>query len=275
MVKDVYNGRKRETVITLVQSTVVISPAVAPVLGAFMLTYTSWQGLFWMLSLIGVVSLVGCLLLEETICHRHAGTVMQSMRQLGTTLKNPGFAALLVTFSMVSTASLAFISTSSYIYENRFGLSPQSYSFYFAINAIGLILGPLLYLRLSRRFSRKAIIVPCFAAMIIGGVLVCLFGSIGPLFFALTLLPASLMGSCVRPAGICYMLEQQKEHSGAASSLINCFSLVFGSVGMFIASLDEANLALIGVINIAVGVFCLMGWTVIGKRNLIKSAVVD
>ncbi|MFA5237980.1 MAG: MFS transporter, partial [Methanoregula sp.] len=36
MVKDVYNGRKRESVLAIVQSMVVISPAVAPVLGAFM-----------------------------------------------------------------------------------------------------------------------------------------------------------------------------------------------------------------------------------------------
>jgi DHA1 family bicyclomycin/chloramphenicol resistance-like MFS transporter len=46
MVKDVYDGRKREFVIALVQSMVVISPAIAPVLGAFMLLYTSWQGIF-------------------------------------------------------------------------------------------------------------------------------------------------------------------------------------------------------------------------------------
>ncbi|MCC7556195.1 MAG: MFS transporter, partial [Methanoculleus marisnigri] len=39
MVKDVYDGRKRESVLALVQSMVVVSPAVAPVLGAFMLPY--------------------------------------------------------------------------------------------------------------------------------------------------------------------------------------------------------------------------------------------
>jgi DHA1 family bicyclomycin/chloramphenicol resistance-like MFS transporter len=270
MVKDVYDGRKRESVIALVQSMVVISPAIAPVLGAFMLLYTSWQGIFWILALIGVISMVGCLLLEETITCRHTGTMMQSMRRLGMVLKNPGFTALLINFSLVSTASLAFISTSSYIYENRFHLSPQLYSLYFAINAIGLILGPMLYLRLSRRFSRKSIIAPCFAIMIVGGVLVCLFGSLGPLSFALALLPASMMGSCVRPAGTCYMLEQQKENTGAVSSLINCFSLVFATVGMLLASLDESNLVLIGAINIAVGFACLICWILISKRNLIK-----
>ena len=82
MVKDVYEGRRRESVLALVQSMVVISPAVAPVLGAFMLPYTSWRGLFAALALIGVVSM--------------AGTVTQSLRRLGVVLRNPGFTSLLV-----------------------------------------------------------------------------------------------------------------------------------------------------------------------------------
>ncbi len=154
MVKDAYDGRKRESVLALVQSMVVISPAVAPPVlgGAFMLPYTSWRGLFVALALIGVVSFVGGLLLEETIPARYNGTVGgQSVRRLGgAVLKNPGFASLLIVFSLVSTASLAFVSASSYIYqEGGFGLSEQSYSFYFALNAAGLIAGPFLYLWLS------------------------------------------------------------------------------------------------------------------------------
>jgi DHA1 family bicyclomycin/chloramphenicol resistance-like MFS transporter len=270
MVKDVYSGRKRESVLSLVQSMVVISPAVAPVLGAFMLPYTSWQGLFWALALIGVASLAGCLMMDETITRRHTGTVAESMRRLGTVLKNPRFLALLVIFSLVSTATLAFISSSSYIYQRGFGLSAQLYSFYFAINAVGLIMGPIVYLSLSKRFSRSHITAVCFAFMIVGGALVCLIGNVGPLVFTLALFPASMMGSCARPPGVCYMLEQQKEYTGAASALINCFSLVFASGGMILASIDETNLLLLGAINMGVGFVCLLSWLWIGKRNLIK-----
>ena len=189
MVKDVYDGRKRESVLAIVQSMVVISPAVAPVLGAFMLPYTSWRGLFVVLAFIGVVSMVGGLLLQETIPSRYAGTMKQSVRRLGTVLKNPGFASLLIVFSLVSTASLAFVSASSYIYQEGFGLSEQGYSFYFALNAIALIAGPFLYLWLSRHTSRRTIVASGFAVMVAGGVLVCLFGSLGPLVFALALFP--------------------------------------------------------------------------------------
>jgi DHA1 family bicyclomycin/chloramphenicol resistance-like MFS transporter len=270
MVKDVYSGRKREAVLSLVQSMVVISPAVAPVLGAFMLPYTSWQGLFWALALIGVASLAGCFMMEETILQRHTGTVLGSMRRLGTVLKNPSFLVLLLIFSLVSTATLAFISSSSYIYQRGFGLSAQWYSFYFAINAVGLIMGPMLYLWLSKSFSRKLIVMLCFVSMIAGGALVCLVGNFGPLVFTFALLPASMMASCARPPGVCYMLEQQKEYTGAASALINSFSLLFASGGMILASMDETNLALIGAINMGVGFVCFLSWFWVSRHNLIK-----
>ncbi len=271
MVKDVYDGRKRESVLALVQSMVVVSPAAAPVLGAFMLPYTSWRGLFVALALIGIVSMAGALLLRETIPSRYAGTPAQSVRRLGAVLKNPGFASLLVVFSLVSTASLAFVSASSYIYQEGFGLSEQWYSFYFALNAVGLIAGPFLYLWLSRHASRRSIVGAGFAVMIGAGALVCLFGNMGPLFFALALFPASLMGSSVRPAGAFLMLDQQREDTGSASALINCSSLVFGSAGMVLVFLAGESLVFgLGAINAAVGAVCLAGWAVIGRRGLVR-----
>jgi len=271
MVKDVYDGRKRESVLALVQSMVVVSPAVAPVLGAFMLPYTSWRGLFVALALIGVVSMAGGLLLRETIPSRSTGTMAQSVRRLGAVLNNPGFASLLIVFSLVSTASLAFVSASSYIYQGGFGLSEQWYSFYFALNAVGLITGPFLYLWLSRHASRRSIVASGFVVMIGAGALVCLFGGQGPLAFALALFPASLMGSAVRPAGAFLMLDQQREDTGSASALINCAGLVFGSAGMVLVFLFGNSLVFgLGVINVAAGVACLLGWAAIGKRGLVK-----
>lgn len=271
MVKDAYEGRKQESVLAIVQSMVVISPAVAPVLGAFMIPYTSWRGLFWTLGLIGLASLIGGLLFEETIPSRYTGTMRQSFGRLGTVLKNPGFASLLIVFSLVSTASLAFIASSSYIYEDAFGLSEQWYSFYFAFNAIALIAGPFLYLKLSGQISRRSIITASFVVMIAGGVLISTVGSLGPLIFALVLFPASLMSGCARPPGIFLMLEQQKEDAGSASALINCFGLLFGSAGMVLVSLDESNLVLgLGLVFTAVGLACLAGWMLIERLDLAK-----
>lgn len=102
--------------------------------------------------------------------------------------------------------------------------------------------------------------------------LVCLFGNFGPLAFALALFPASLMGSAVRPAGAFLMLDQQREDTGSAAALINCAGLIFGSAGMVLVFLfgNSPLVFGLGAINVAAGVACLLGWTAIGRRGLVK-----
>jgi DHA1 family bicyclomycin/chloramphenicol resistance-like MFS transporter len=46
IVKDVYSGKMRERVLAIVQSMVTISPAVAPVIGVFLMRIMSWRGIF-------------------------------------------------------------------------------------------------------------------------------------------------------------------------------------------------------------------------------------
>ncbi len=271
MVKDLFDGRQRESVLALVQSMVVIAPAVAPVLGAYMLTFTSWRGIFWTLAGIGLFSMAGVLALEETLAHRYTGSVVMVLGRLGTVLKNPGFTSLLLTFSLVSTASLSFVAASSYIYQDGFGLSGQGFSYFFALNAFGLIAGPLLYIRLSRSFNRTGIITACFAGMALSGGLVCWLGDLGPWAFALSLLPASILGSGVRPAGAHLMLEQQKGDTGSASALIGCFGLLLGSVGMILISQDWPDPVLaLGLVNLVIGLLCGALWLLIGRLKIAR-----
>jgi DHA1 family bicyclomycin/chloramphenicol resistance-like MFS transporter len=271
MIKDVYSGRDREAILAAVQSMVLISPVMAPVLGAVILEFTSWRGVFWALAVVGILSLAGSIALDETIARRYSGTTFQVVCRLGTVLRNPGFTSLLAVFSLLSTASMAFVASSSYIYINGFGLSEQTYSYYFALNALGMISGPVLYMRISRRFERKTIIAAGFALISASGILVSSFGSTGPLVFAVLLLPATLSSSCLRPPGANLMLEQQQEDTGSASSLMSCFGILLGSLGMAIISLDWGNTILaLGIMNIAVGLSGGLLWLLISQKPFVK-----
>lgn len=271
MVKDVFTGRKRESVLALVQSMVIISPAVAPVLGAFLLGITSWRGIFICLAVIGVAALIFAVLFTETLHKKERGSVLKTLGRLGVVLRNRGFTVLLLVFSTTSVAFMSFISMSSYIYQEQFHLSGQVYSYYFAFNASGMLLGPLLYMALSRRFKRRSIINVCFIAIAASGALVCLFGSAGPWVFAITLLPATLCTSCTRPGGTYLMLDQQKGDTGATSSLISAGATVMGSIGMCIASLSWSNLVfMVGIMNVIVGVLCGTLWFVFYPKPFIR-----
>ncbi len=271
MIKDVYDSKSREPILAMVQSMVLISPAAAPVMGALLLKFMSWRGVFWVLTGIGLLAFAGSIALKETIEKRDTGSVLQVLSRLYTVARNPGFSSLLVLFSLPSTASMAFIASSAYIYINRFGLSAQAYSYYFAINAIGLILGPMLYLRVSRRYPRRLVIITCFAVFAGSGLLISCFGGFQPWLLTLVLLPATICGSCVRTPGANLMLEQQRENAGAAAALMSCFGILMGSIGMMIISVNWGNTILaLGVMNVLTGLVCGGLWLHISQKPYVK-----
>ncbi len=264
VVKDVYNGKQRESVLAVVQSMVTISPAVAPVLGAFLLKVMSWRGVFWTLMGIGVLALVGSLLFEETIRERNVGRLHQSFLRMGKVLQNSRFTMLWVLFSLTSVASLAFITSSTYIYQENFLLSSQVYSLYFSVNALAMTVGPMLYLWLSKRFDVQKIIRFCFGSAALSGVLVILLGNLQPWVFALCILPSTLANSCVRPPSVNLMLDQQENDSGSVSSLIGCMGLLMGSLGMQLMSLNWGNpIIALGILTTGIAGFSFMAWPVV------------
>lgn len=267
IVKDVYDGRQRESILALVQSMVLISPAAAPMVGSLLLAFTSWRGVFWSLAVIGVLALTGSLALTETNLARSQGSVLHSISRLGKVLQNRRFTSLLLVFSLVSVASMAFIASSSYIYIDGFGLSEQVYSLFFALNAIGLILAPWMYLQLSRRFSRLVIVRTCFAILIFSGVLLFTIGNLGPWVFALSLLPASIAGVSLRPPGVNLMLEQQSTDTGSASSLIGSVGLVLGSLGMNLIAYNWLDtIHMLGLLYMLIGLLCSILWWLIVQK---------
>jgi len=267
MIKDVFDSKSREPILAMVQSMVLISPVAAPVLGALLLKFVSWRGVFWTLALIGLLALLGGLALEETIDHRNTGSIFQSLGRIFKVAKNPGFASLLILFSLPSISAMAFIAASSYIYINGFGLSPQVYSYYFAANALGMISGPMIYMRISRRRRRRSIIVASFASITASGLLISSFGGHQPWFFALALIPATISASCLRTPATNLMLEQQRGDTGSAAALMSCFGILMGSVGMTIISLNWTNpILVLGMMNAIVGLVCGALWLMISTK---------
>ncbi len=261
MIKDVYDSKSREPILAMVQSMVLISPAAAPVLGALLLKFISWRGVFWALALVGLLALAGSIALQETIEKCNTGSMLQSLQRLGSVAANPGFSSLLILFSLVSISTMAFIASSSYIYINGFGLSAQVYSYYFAINALGMIIGPMLYMKISRRYRRRSIIIACFATISASGLLISSFGAFQPWILTIVLLPATICASCVRTPGANLMLEQQREDTGSAAALMSCFGIFMGSIGMAIISLNWSNTILaLGMMNILIGLLCGALW---------------
>jgi len=267
MIKDVFNSKSREPILAMVQSMMLISPATAPVLGALLLKFMSWRGEFLALAFFGLLALAGSMALQETIDKRNKASILQAMGGLCKVARNPGFLSILTLTSLPMLFVLAFIASSSYIYIDGFGLSPLVYSYYFAINALGMIGGPMLYMRISREYRRRSIIIACFAAISASGLLISVVGGFQPWILTIVILPATICANCARIPCINLLLELQREDTGSAVSLLNCFVNLVGSVGIFIISRNWSDTVFVlGIMVILVGLVCVTLWLSISQK---------
>ena len=270
IVKDVYRGRRRESTLAVIQSMTVISPAVAPMLGALLLNLTSWRGTFWAQAGLGVLVVAMTVAFQETLQTKNTGSPFASLRRLGVVLKHRTFAYLLLIFSPVSMFAMAFVSSSSYVYQETFGLSSQVFSFFFAIFAVGLAVGPVIYIRISRSWRRTSIVTGCFAVIALGGILILLVGARGPWAYILAVLPSSIALSCMRPPAVYLMLDQHEADAGSVSALMSSSHMVMGSIGMVIVSLPflGGRVEILGVLTLVVGLLSGGLWLGIGQPRI-------
>lgn len=274
IVKDSYTGRKRVSVLAVVSSMTMVAPIVAPVVGALILGFTSWRGVFVVLAAIGCLITLAVIALEETIDERSTGSIFQSLGRLGVVAKNPRFMSLLVTFSLMAIPMMSFISSSSYIYVNQFNLSEQVYSYFFAANAFFMVIGPLLYMKFSRVVKPTLLITASFIIACISGLCIALLGIHGPWIFALSLIPATFVGSITRPPSADLMMEQQKGDTGAVVSLMSFAFTVFGCIGMIIISLDwENRVRVMGLMYVVFALASLVIWNRISKKSFVQQVL--
>ena len=271
VIKDSYSGKKRETVLAVCQSVSGLAPMLAPVVGAFLLKFTDWRGSFWVLAAISAVNLLLTILFKETLKgeDRYNGTLLGSLGLLAVVAKNKCFMIPAVIFSLVSLPFLGYIAVSSYIYVDYFGLSAQVYSYFFAGNAFISIVGPFIYIRFLSSINKKRFTSLSFAMSALGGILVMTAGTLSPVFFWLSFALVSFSAATIRPFSVNILLEQQKNDTGSASSIINTLFTVLGSIGMTMASMPWANIVTgLGILITIFSMLSLLSWILFLKSKV-------
>lgn len=272
LVKDCFSGKLKSKVLALVQAMGVIAPMLAPIIGAAILRVAEWRETFWVLTVIGILTLITALLFQETLPkeERYSGKVSGSLLRLAVVGKNVGFSSFLLIAAMLAAPYMAYVTMSSYIYQNFFELNAQSYSYYFAINSGFAILGPIIYIRFGEKLSGRNFAWGCFVVALASGVGVLVLGTYSPLLFLITYLPFTLIEGAIRPFSTNILLDQQSEDIGSASSLINAVHTILGSVGMALGSLAWSNMVHgLGIIIILSTLSSILAWVIFLRSKVV------
>ncbi|MBB3993412.1 DHA1 family bicyclomycin/chloramphenicol resistance-like MFS transporter [Sulfitobacter undariae] len=270
IVKDLFDGREREKVMATIMSLVIIAPMIAPILGAFLLKIASWHMMFVALAVFACFAACLVALYQETLEEKSTGPLLMAWGRLGVVLKNPRFAYLLLIFSTVPMCLMSFIGIAAYVYVDDFGMTEQAFGFIFAMNAAFAMLGPQIYLRLSRKFHVQNIISGCFAVIVSGGILMLWGGWMTPWIFAPIAAAVSIAVIAVRVPGVNLLLEQQSQDTGSAAALIQFSVTIMGAAGIQIVSTQSQNLTgSYGILLIVVGTVCALLWLAVQKRPFV------
>ncbi len=235
IVKDQFTGQTQGTVLAISQAFSVLGPVLAPLIGAQIYRFFSWRADFFMQALITLVVLLLAFLMRETLPEqeRLSGGVRQTFGRLRAVLSGKVFRAFLICVCVIQIPMMAYISSSSYIYENQFGQSSTMYSVYFAATALASVLGPVIYVRV-RRFNAYRVTFGIFGSCLVFGLILFFFGHRAPLFFALCFAPIMMTSSVSRPFATAILLNLQASDTGSASSLSNFTFTLSGTIGMLL-----------------------------------------
>ncbi|WP_354668076.1 MFS transporter [Pacificibacter marinus] len=190
-------------------------------------------------------------------------------------LINPRFAYLLVIFAAAPMCIMAFFGISPYVYVDRFGMSEHAFSVIFAFNAACGMIGPALYLKLSRVIPVPSIILGCFGIMAIGGLVMLSFGSLSPFIFAAVAATTTVAVIIVRVPGANLLLDQQVGDTGSAAALIQFSATLMGAAGIQIVTLNSGDLiANYGILLIVIGAICTTLWLFVRNRSFVTDNIV-
>ncbi len=224
-----------------------LAPILAPVIGGQILLFTSWRGVFVMLVLVGLFQLLATLRYQETLpTDKRLKGLKDSFAKFPQLLQDRYFLGHCLVQCFVFGAFFSYLAGSSFIFQNIFHVSPQTYSLIFGCIGAGLLLSGTLPARLAGRVPDEKLLHMSLLIPLAGSVLLFLgfyfqagMAVILPLLFV-TIVPLSVMGA----ASFSLALSRQGKNAGSASALIGFFSMILGGCMMPLVGIAGENTAL-------------------------------
>jgi MFS transporter, DHA1 family, multidrug resistance protein len=240
MVRDLYEGEALARFFSTLLLVNGLAPILAPVIGGQLTRFTSWRGVFVVLALIGVALLAAALLgLHETLPkearHREEGKGLgATLRTFGVLSRDRRFMGFILTGGFAFAAMFSYISGSPFVLEKIHGLSAQSFSYVFGMNALGIMLVGQISARLVGRVSAERLLAAGLAMSFTGGMLLLLVtavfgGSLAGTLVALFLV-VSAIGLIMPQVTALALSGYAPSMAGAASAMIGTGQFLFGAL---------------------------------------------
>ncbi len=220
VVRDLYDERASARIFSELMLVTGIAPIVAPWVGGQMLLLGNWRLIFMILAGFGAVCFLATWWgLPEThpLERRLRDGVWKAVCSLASLFRHRSFVGYALVGGFTSGTLFAYISDSSFVYIDLYGVSPQHFGYFFGINALGMMGAGQVNRWMLRRWTPESILGWALVANVLlalallacgvtgwGGLPLlagCLFATLLTFGFAAPNFPAAAMAPFGRKAG--------------------------------------------------------------------------
>ncbi len=231
MLTDSFSGHELAKSLSFNTAILGFTPALAPIIGGILLTFTRWQGIFIFLLLFSLVQLLLIAKLKETLPKekRKTGPMLNTLKSFSYVIKNRDYLYYVLIFSFSMAVMFAYISSSPFIFQKHYGLSPLVYSMIFGANAVALALGALL----SGNFTNQenALRIGIFSLVIMSIITAAILLSGLPfVFFEISIFVMFVFNGMIYPSSTTLALESNRKNAGTASAIHGAMSFLTGGI---------------------------------------------
>jgi DHA1 family bicyclomycin/chloramphenicol resistance-like MFS transporter len=236
IVRDLFEGTAMTRFFSTLMLVNGVAPIVAPVIGGQLLTVTTWRAVFAVLAAAGAALLLAVMVgLPESlpVPGRAPARRRHTARSLGTLARDWRYLRYVLAAALMFAAVFAYISGSSFVLQQDYGLSAQQFSLIFAANGLGImVFGQASGFLIGRAATERTLLRASLATASLGGLGVLLSAALGlplPLLLACLFIVVSMLG-IVLPSATSLAMAGHGSAAGAASSLQGLLQFLVGGL---------------------------------------------
>ncbi|MEV6596021.1 multidrug effflux MFS transporter [Actinoplanes sp. NPDC051346] len=223
-----------------------VAPIAAPLLGSAVLRVTSWHGIFVTLGIIA--ALLTALLawrIPETLPveRRSSGGLRDTARTARTLIADRVYVGYTLAQSLSFAAMFSYISGSSFVLQDGYGVSPTLFSILFGVNACGLIALSQANGRLLDRVTPRRLLLTALATQALAGVAVlagALLGSLVGLAVGLFVVVGAI--GMVMPNATALALDRHPHRAGTAAAVMGGIQSVIAALAAPLVGIGDPGL---------------------------------
>ncbi|WP_192245551.1 multidrug effflux MFS transporter [Mesorhizobium silamurunense] len=275
IVRDLHTGNEAAKLMSLLMLVFSVSPILAPLTGSQIIESFGWRAVFW--TVTGAAALATILLatsLKETRsveerANSSFGTALAGYRYL---MGDRNFLGLVAIAGFGIASFFVYLSSSSFILIDHYGLSPSVYSVFFSINAVAFIGMSQLTGMLADRFGLKRVVWVAVTGY--ATVMVALFAIMASGVDRLDVMAALLFVGygflgLVIPTTSVLAMEEHGEIAGTASALMGTLHFAIGALAMGVAGLffDGTPLPMVAGITLCAVISFTLAKVTLGRTR--------